>query len=201
MTESSFDASYWETLYGEGKTGWDRGVPHPAVLNWLENGELTTGRIALPGCGNGHEVVELATKGFQVTAIDFAQRPVQRLRDQLKEAKASANIINGDIFEFAPAKQFDAIYEQTCLCAIEPTLRVAYEKTIYNWLCDGGQLFVLFMQIEDKGPRDHPPFHCDLKDMKTIFCESRWLWNDEPPKQYPHPSGVGYEFATTLVRK
>jgi len=74
----------WQSRYESGATGWDRGKPNPALLRWLEN-DLQPCRILVPGCGRGHEVVELASRGFKVTALDYTKAPVQELTRKLNE--------------------------------------------------------------------------------------------------------------------
>ena len=64
----------WEARYREGNTGWDRGDASPALSSWLETGALAPCRTLVPGCGRGHEVIALTRQGFEVTALDFADR-------------------------------------------------------------------------------------------------------------------------------
>ncbi|PJA33792.1 MAG: thiopurine S-methyltransferase, partial [Zetaproteobacteria bacterium CG_4_9_14_3_um_filter_53_7] len=90
---------------------------------------------------------------------------------------------------------FDAIYEQTCLCALQPTQWSDYEQWLYNHLKPGGQLLALFMQTNAEGG---PPFHCDVTEMKPLFAASRWLWPDNGDT-VPHPSGR-HELAHLLIR-
>lgn len=62
----------WQSRYETGATGWDCGQPNPALLRWLEN-DLQPCRVLVPGCGRGYKVVELATRGFDVTALDYGR--------------------------------------------------------------------------------------------------------------------------------
>ena len=43
--------------------------------------------VVVPGCGRGHEVVELARRGFEVTAIDFAPAAIEALSTKLAEQR------------------------------------------------------------------------------------------------------------------
>lgn len=186
----------WQGRYLNAQTGWDRGAPNPALIQWLDTGQLTPCRILVPGCGRGHEVIELARRGFEVTAVDFAAEPIRHLRSSLSDAQLNANIIQQDLFEFAPDQPFDAIYEQTCLCAIDPTLWKAYEDRLQQWVKPGGDLFALFMQT---GGPEGPPFHCDLAAMRTLFDDARWQWPDGEAENL-HPTGLR-EVAVKLTRR
>jgi len=187
------EMNHWEQRYQNGETGWDRGIVSPALSQWLEQGVLLRpGRILIPGCGRGHEVVELARLGFAVTAIDIAPSACMHLEQELAAARVSAEVVCGDLFEYKATSPFDVIYEQTCLCAITPEQRPAYENKLYDWLKPGGVLLALMMQTGHAGG---PPFHCDLLSMHQLFSADRWLWQDNEPLFVPHKNGrfeLGY---------
>ena len=188
-------SAYWQARYDQGKTGWDRGEPGPMLARWLANGDLTPGKVLVPGCGKGHEVIALARAGFQVTAVDFADAAVQILRKQLEQESLQAQVIQADLFRFSPAHPFDAIYEQTCLCAIDPSQRKTYAGLLADWLRPKGKLFALFMQTENP---EGPPFSCQLDAMRDLFSTS-WNWQGTPIR-IEHPMGL-HELACVLERR
>ena len=177
----------WEQRYRAQKTGWDRGETSPALMHWLESGALQPGRILVPGCGHGHEVAELAARHFEVTALDIAETPVERLRKQLRESNLQAEVIQTDFLQWEAPATFDTIYEQTALCALEPETWERYADRLYQWLDTDGLLFALFMQTHREGG---PPYHCDLPEMKALFPTDRWRWLELEPLNVPHPSGI-----------
>src|ERR1035437_3796315 len=71
-------SEFWQQRFENQETGWDRGSPGPQLLAWLDSAELQPCRIAVPGCGSGWEVAELAARGFDVTAIDYTAAAVAR---------------------------------------------------------------------------------------------------------------------------
>jgi len=188
--------NHWEQRYQDGETGWDRGAASPALQQWLAQDALKAGRILIPGCGRGHEVVELAGHGFDVTAVDIAPSACTHLNFELAEHACSAHVVCSDLFTFKSATAFDAIYEQTCLCAILPEQRQAYEQCLHHWLKPGGQLFALFMQT---GAEGGPPFHCDVLAMHRLFPDTRWKWPDHEPLFIPHKNGR-FELGYRLIR-
>ena len=193
--------TFWNDCYAEGKTGWDRGEVHPALSKWLESGSLNPCDIVVPGCGRGYEVVELAKNSFQVTAIDIANEPVQHLRKHLGEHEANSQVIQKSIFDYRPNKPVDAVYEQTCLCAIAPAQRALYERVVFDWLKPVGKLYVLFVQ-KGESPNEGPPFHCGMEDMKELFAESRWIWPEHKTlSRFEHPSGMLFELAHVLTKR
>ena len=178
----------WESRYQQGQTGWDRGVASPNLQYWVEGGFLPkSSRILIPGCGNGHEVLAFAKKGFDVVAIDIAPTPIENLRKRLKAEKLDAELIQADFFTWKCEQPFDAIYEQTSLCALNPDDWSNYEKCLYDWLKPKGTLFTQFMQTEQK---KSPPFHCDITAMTDLFAAEKWLWSEEHKTHVVHSEGL-----------
>jgi len=177
----------WEQRYRAGKTGWDRGTVSPALAHWLNSDTPPRGRVLVPGCGHGHEVVELIRAGCQVTAVDIAAQPVMRLKGELAELGLHADVVQADLLRWRPAEPFDAVYEQTCLCALDPAHWAGYEQRLADWLLPGGSLLALFMQTGDDGG---PPFDCPMPDMRSLFAAERWQWPDGPALEVPHPHGL-----------
>ncbi len=165
----------WEARYRAGSTGWDRGRASEALFHWLELGAVPGRRVLIPGCGNGYEVDELAARGYEVTALDIAPTPVANLRARLAAAGLEATVLQTDLFTWRADRPFDAVYEQTCLCAIEPQQRRAYADRLRQWLRPGGHLLAQFMQTGQPGG---PPFHCDLQEMRELFPARHWRWSD-----------------------
>ncbi|QDT12686.1 methyltransferase domain-containing protein [Stieleria marina] len=186
----------WQERYDAGKTGWDRGEPSPALLHWLNQDTLSSCRILVPGCGRGHEVVELASRGFEVTAIDIAMTPVRELTHRLTKSDLVAEVLRKDVLGFSSSEPFDAIYEQTSLCALEPGNWAAYETRLHRCLKPGGRIFALLMQ---SNRHDAPPFHCELRQIKQLFSDTRWSWSDDA-FNVDHPSGMT-EIATILTKR
>ncbi len=200
MSNQVSHSETWETFYENDQTGWERHETHPALLAWLNDGTIKSlSHIAIPGCGRGSEPLELAKRGFPVTAIDFSATAIEFQVEQLKELDSTTSVLRQDVFNFEPPEAFDIVYEQTCLCAINPERRSEYEQSIFKWLKPGGLLLVLFMQT-DPG-KEGPPFHCDVESMKSLFHESRWHLITEPSVRYNHPSGKVFELAACLQRK
>jgi SAM-dependent methyltransferase len=188
---------FWEERYRTNRIPWDRGASSPAMSRWLDSCDLQQCRIVIPGCGYGYEVVELARRGFDVTGIDFAPSALAALKNELQTLKVNARVIEADVLKWKPEQLFDAIYEQTCLCALPPKLWKRYIERLDHWLKPGGKLFALFMQTNQAGG---PPYHCDMKEMRDLFSAERWAWPNEPLIRVPHPVGF-HELAGCLVKR
>ena len=193
---------FWEQRFAAGETPWDRGEPNPQLRAWLAAGALKPCRILVPGCGAGHEVAVLAQAGFEVTGLDYAAEALARARKILGPARAT--LVQADALAWRPDRPFDAVYEQTCLCALHPDDWIAYAKQLHRWIAPGGKLFALFMQLlrpqAAEGYVQGPPYHCDINAMRALFPSTRWDWPAPPYPAVPHPMGWS-ELAVTLTRR
>jgi SAM-dependent methyltransferase len=201
---------FWQQRFASGSLPWDRGEPSPQLLDWLADGSLRAagGRIAVPGCGAGHEVAALAAAGFQVTGIDYAPGAVsmarERLAAQARNAEVlRAEVVQADVLQWQPATPLDAVYEQTCLCALHPDQWVAYASQLRRWLRPGGSLFAMLMQAPREGASqgriEGPPYHLDIHAVRALFPEPAWRWPAPPYPGVPHRQGW-VELAVRLER-
>jgi SAM-dependent methyltransferase len=195
---------FWQQRFLSNQTPWDRGAPNPQLAVWLESRDLAPCRILVPGCGAGYEVLVLAQAGFEVTALDYAPAAIEFTRERLARANARATLVRSDALAWEPPAPFDAIYEQTCLCALHPDDWRAYADRIDRWLVPGGRLYALFMQVlrdsAAQGVIGGPPYHCDINAMRALFSAQRWDWPAPPYARVPHPQSW-HELAVVLVRK
>jgi SAM-dependent methyltransferase len=195
---------FWEGRFAAGDTPWDRGEVNAQLGAWIAGGALKPCRILVPGCGSGHEVAALAKAGFEVTALDYATEAIGRTRARLDKAGAKATLVEADALAWQPDRPFDAVYEQTCLCALHPDDWIAYARQLHRWIAPGGRLFALFVQLlrpqAAEGYVQGPPYHCDVNAMRALFPESAWAWPKPPYARTAHPRGLA-ELAVVLERR
>jgi SAM-dependent methyltransferase len=222
------DVAFWQSKFDARATPWDRGGINPQIESWVRSGQLrptqsadarSVGgdderltRVLVPGCGSGYEVAMLAEWGFDVTGVDFAPAATERTRNRLRSLLSSpaasrvarAEVVEADVLLYQPVALFDAIYEQTCLCALYPDQWRRYADRLADWLRPGGALFALFMQSPREGARtgsiEGPPYHCDINAMRALFPGDRWDWPKPPYPLVPHPAGIA-ELAVVLTRR
>ena len=144
---------FWEGLYASGGDGWDLGQPSPPLRDFVESTPPPRGRVAVPGCGRGHDARFLAGHGYDVVGFDFSPAAVTAARALAKRDRVAVTFEQRDIFtlgrEYAHA--FDGIWEYTCFCAIDPARRDAYVQTLAQILKPGGWLLACFFP--------HAPHH------------------------------------------
>lgn len=196
MSQEQTGAQNWEARYRRQSTPWDRGETSPALLSWLRQGEVPAGRIAVPGCGYGHEVITLCEHGFSVTAIDISATAIESLAKRLDASGLTAELVACDVLDYSPDTPFDGIFEQTCLCALDPALWRRYVDQLARWLKPSGILLALFMQTGKPGG---PPWHCDPIAMQRLFKPPLWRWLDTSAAAIPFMETMS-EYPTILQR-
>ncbi len=180
---------FWENRFQQDRTPWERGEINPAFHRWRVDGSLTPCRILVPGAGRSPEARALLDAGFDVTALDLADSAVTFQAERLGAERS----VQADVTAWEPGQPFDAVYDQTCLCALPQALWCAYEAQLHRWLRHGGQLFMLFMQTKPEGG---PPFHCPIPEMRELF--KSWSWPETLGEPSPH--GLGFKLPAILTR-
>lgn len=197
---------FWQERFATGTTPWNRGAPNPQLGQWIADGTLAPGNsVLVPGCGHGWEVAALARAGMKVIGIDFAANALNHCRQVLASEGLSAQLVDADVLHWQPDTPVDAIFEQTCLCALYPDFWQRYAAQLHQWLHPGGKLLALFLQAlrpeATHGFIDGPPYHCDINAMRALFPATLWAWPKPPYPQVENPAIERTELAVVLVRK
>ncbi|AFY74900.1 Thiopurine S-methyltransferase (TPMT) [Synechococcus sp. PCC 7502] len=162
------DSNYWEQRYQEKSDKWDIGQAGPPFINLLESSVLTLGKVAVIGCGRGHDALLFAKYGFDVTGFDFSPSAIADAKSLTDSMGLTAKFLRRDIFdldrEFLGA--FDYVVEHTCFCAIAPSQREDYVKLVHSILKPQGELIALFWAHNRIGG---PPFGSNLEEIDKLF--------------------------------
>jgi methyl halide transferase len=152
-------------------------------------------------------VLPLARAGLQVTAIDYAQGAIDMLGRRLAATgDVDVRLQQADVLEWLPGTPLDAVYEQTCLCALHPDHWVDYAAQLRRWLRPGGRLCLLAMQARrpgaSEGRIEGPPYHVDINALRALLPDAHWAWPKPPYAAVPHPAMADWaELALVLARR
>lgn len=183
----------WEQHYLDNHTPWDKGAPAPPLLDWIENNpDVIFGKVLVPGCGVGHDCRPIAemTSATEVLGIDIASEAVKRADQNVVSEKNRYEL--ADLFHLSPEYQqsFDWVWEHTCFCAIDPSLRDEYVRAVHGALRENGTLLAVFYldpYDEEHRPGDGPPHGTSLWELNDRFVGSgcfRELESYVPDKCY-----------------
>lgn len=185
----------WNERYRKGETPWEKGEPAPPLLEILEKADAKIwggGPVLVPGCGTGHDVRALAARGFPALGLDLAEEAYRRAHAHPKVGGEDYEI--GDFLDagWREGKSFSAIWEHTCLCAIDPARREDYAMACAELITPGGCLVgVFFLTPYDPGEEwCGPPFPASVEELDGLF--SRWFEREMawvPEAAYPGREG------------
>ena len=175
--------TYWDQRYQNNTTGWDTGIPSPALVQYAENFSFDT-PILIPGAGRAHEAIFLSNHGFtNITVCDLAPTPL--LQIERREKRNPIQLIQGNFFDLNST--YDLILEQTFFCAISPSLRSDYVRKMHELLNKEGIIAgVLFASYFDF---DGPPFGGNMEEYHSLFknhfeiLHMEPCYNSIPPRQ------------------
>jgi SAM-dependent methyltransferase len=148
--------------------------------------------VLVPGCGLGHDVRLLADLGIPACGLDISQTAVASASALTQHPHA--HFEHGDFLDpaWSQGRKFKAIWEHTCFCAIDPTLRGAYARAIAAVLDPGGIFAgVFYLTPSDPGDDDAgPPFEATIEELDALF--SPWFERIDgwvPERCYPGREG------------
>ena len=195
----------WEDRWQRNDTPWDKGYGAPPLSEFLDEagGELHQARrVLVPGCGSGHDVRELAGRGIGATGLDLSETAVAKARAVPRVGHE--DYLSGNLFEadWRIGREFDAVWEHTCFCAIDPSLRPAYARAMAEILPVGGHLVGLyFLTPWDPGEQEEgPPFAATREEIVELLSPWFELRKDRMPGR-AYPGREGREWLAVFGRR
>ena len=163
------EPGFWDRLYDSGGDGWELRRPSPPLQAHLEKSPPPRGKVAVLGCGRGHDCRLLANAGYRVWGFDFAERAILEARALARTERLEIIFEQRDIFELAEHYRgfFDGIWEYTCFCAIDPGRRPDYVRLVREILKPEGWLLACFYPLRDGS--DGPPFPTSEAEIWRLF--------------------------------
>jgi hypothetical protein len=168
----------WHEAWAAGLTPWDLRASTPPLAALLERGAAQVGvrpgaRVAVPGCGRGHDLRVFAAHGCAVTGFDLVPAAVDEARALLAFNRVTADVHCRDVLGLLPEFEatFDVVYDYTCYCALPLHLRDAYGRVAAGLLRPGGVcLHLTFPTRADvAGPAGRPPYVITPDDVRRSF--------------------------------
>ncbi|HYK93596.1 MAG TPA: class I SAM-dependent methyltransferase [Thermoplasmata archaeon] len=111
MTDPDGYRAAMESRYASGETPWDSGRPSHELVRRIEAGDLPGHTILEIGCGTGTNAVELARRGYQVTAVDLVELAVRKGREKARAAGVEVAFHLGDVTRLELGGPFDCVFD------------------------------------------------------------------------------------------
>lgn len=153
--------SFWGERFQNWKSNnekppWDLEGPLPPLRDIITQLKIMKQRVAIMGCGAGHDAHYLASLGHIVTAFDISADAIEKAKslypenDNLKYVQM--DLLNPDPKQFG---HYELVFEHTFFCAIDPSQREMAIKTYRSLLNEEGYILANFFTITPEGG---PPF-------------------------------------------
>ncbi len=188
----------WENAYQSRETPWEKGEPHPELVDYLKKNGPLAGEIFVPGSGTGHDVRALSTLRNHVVGVDLAPFAITAAEARPKVGREE--YLLADLFELPPEFEgrFDWVFEHTCFCAIDPGLRGRYVETVVRLLKPHGKLLAIFF-INPDHDEPGPPYGVSRQELEGFFAPHFSLEREWVPAR-THPGREQRELMRVLFR-
>lgn len=131
---------------------WNLENPPPELTGLVDDGTLKPCRAVDLGCGTGNYTRYLASKGFDVTGIDFAPEAIRIATGRAQQEGIPCRFICADLCGDLPASlhgQFGFAFEWEVLHHIYPEQREAWIRNVHRLLAPGGIYFAVCFHEQD----------------------------------------------------
>ncbi len=195
-------ADWWDNLYRTKRTPWDIGKASPPLVTYLKSPyAVPPAKIAVLGCGTGHDCLLFAKNNFEVTGIDFAPSAIAATHEKFEKAGLSGTkgfLLQRDIFDIHEYDgYYDYLWEHCFFSAIDPSRRRTYVYTVADLLKPGGKLISLWWLVDSKSG---PPFSVSRDDIYSLFDERFTIDMAYKPTD-SIPERKGAELLTVLTKR
>lgn len=96
----------WDRRYASVENLWAR---KPNRFLVAEVGDLAPGRALDLACGEGQNGLWLASRGWEVTGVDFSHVAIEKARARAERARVSVAFLCADLLEYEPEGSFDLV--------------------------------------------------------------------------------------------
>lgn len=129
----------WDERYRASDRLWS-GRPNGALV--VEVADLPPGRVLDVGCGEGADAVWLASRGWEVTALEVSGVALERAAGHARDAGVSVRWVHAGLAEASlPSGSFDLVSAQ--YPALQRTPDAAAEKALLEAVAPGGVLLLV----------------------------------------------------------
>lgn len=142
----------WDADYrGKSPPLWDIGRPSKDLKKVVEDGPIRPCRAVDLCCGTGTDAIYLASRGFDVTAIDVSPTALSQAQKKAREAGVTVRWLLADILAPASLEPFDFLYDRGCYHVVRDQNLAAYLETIRRLSHPGSRFLLLAARRDAQG--------------------------------------------------
>lgn len=178
----------WESLYQAGDTRWDKGEAAPGLVDFLASQTGVRGQsVLVPGCGRGHDARAWARAGAKVVACDLSPQAIVEAQTFPLDGGSIVFETGDFLSKKTESRRFDWVFEHTLFCAIAPSQRGDYVRSIKEAVAPGGHFLAIhYLQPQDPSG---PPFGVTVSELRQRFETDFDLVDHWLPRSFPGRDG------------
>jgi len=167
-----FEPLYAEAAQGRAVIPWDRGGPHPLLVEWAaaRPAPAPGQRALVVGSGPGSDAAYLAGLGWAVTGFDVAPSAIAAARHRFADASVDFRV--ADVLD--PPEDWTAAYdlvlESYTVQALPVALRPTVISRVRRFVAPGGTLLVL-AAAEDAHGTAGPPWPLSRDEVESFAAD------------------------------
>ncbi|MHC4105259.1 MAG: class I SAM-dependent methyltransferase, partial [Planctomycetota bacterium] len=104
-------------------TPWEIGKPDFNLVRFVKEGCIERCKALEIGCGTGANALWLADQGFDVVAIDFAQKAIEKAKKKCGSRRNCAFYTMEFSSEYIPGSPFGFVFDRGCFHTIDNSRR------------------------------------------------------------------------------
>ena len=145
-----------ESIYQEltpEKIPWNLEDPPDLLVHLVESKLVLPCETVDLGCGTGNYAAWFASKGFEMTGIDFSPKAIELAQERSRKKGVTCRFIAGDLIgDLGRLHQsFDFAYDWEVLHHVFPKDREQYVRNVHRMLRPGGYYLSVCFSEEDPG--------------------------------------------------
>ena len=184
------DRATFETLYA-GQAPWDIGKPHKAFIDVADS---ISGSVLDAGCGTGDTALFLASRGNQVTGIDFLEEPIRRAKLKAAERGLNVTFLVKDAMTLKDwTERFDNVIDSGLFHVFSDEDRKRYAEGLATVVKPGGRLYL--MCFSDEEPGTQGPRRVSKKELHAAFAQGWDIESIEPTRVETRPDLKEFTFS------
>ena len=142
----SFKSLLCDLWYRIGKPPWIIDGAQSDLIAAVEKGEVRGPTVLDVGCGIGNNAIYLASRGFDVTGVDFSAKAISIAKQKAREAKVDVTFITLDALKIGTlGKRFDTIIDFGLFHNITGDSRKRYVRGLSDVCVSKGQFLMQCM--------------------------------------------------------
>src|SRR5262245_41800611 len=161
---------HWEELYQEREVEsmpWFNPELDDDLESALDELALQRGSALDLGTGPGTQAIELARRGFAVTATDISEAAIRLASEKTQKQGIEIAWKQDDILDTRLDRQFDLIFDRGCFHVLAPERREDYVRIVSDLLKTGGYLFLkCFSRLQ---PGEQGPYRFTPEQIRETF--------------------------------